>query len=147
LKCDPFGLLPSEACAPDQKVLYVEDFQDGQAQEWPFISAGINGDMPNGWTVIDESGNKILKLANAPSPGNDELENHVFDNFIWRAKFKIIGSDANMFFMWRITHPEQNTRKTHVGRLWDGCQSLDGAFPGQPGKPDGDEYGRERRQT
>ncbi len=114
LKRDPFGLLPSEACAPDQKVLYTEDFQDGQAQEWPFISASVRGDMPSGWSIVDEGGNKVLKLANAPSPSNDELENHVFDNFIWRAKFKIIGSDANMFFMWRITHPEQGTRKRMV---------------------------------
>jgi len=114
LKRDPFGLLPSEACAPDQKILYVEDFQDGQAQDWQMISASVRGDMPIGWSIIDEGGNKILKLANAPSPGNDELQNHTFDNFIWRAKFKIVGSDADMFFMWRITHAEQLTKRMAV---------------------------------
>ena len=32
LQRDPMGILPAEACATDQKVLYIEDFQDGQAQ-------------------------------------------------------------------------------------------------------------------
>ena len=40
LKRDPFGLLPSAACAPAQKALYFEDFQDGQAQGWPNIIDG-----------------------------------------------------------------------------------------------------------
>ncbi|MFL7870374.1 MAG: carboxypeptidase-like regulatory domain-containing protein, partial [Anaerolineales bacterium] len=30
LERDPYGLLPAEACAPGEKLLYIEDFQDGQ---------------------------------------------------------------------------------------------------------------------
>ena len=39
-----------------------------------------------------------MRLANAPSPSNDELQNNTFDNFVLHAKWKAIGNDANMFF-------------------------------------------------
>lgn len=35
LERDPFQLLPSEVCQPGQELLYLEDFEDGQAQDWP----------------------------------------------------------------------------------------------------------------
>jgi hypothetical protein len=114
LKRDPSGILPSEACASGQKVLYIEDFQDGLTQDWPEISAGIKGDMPNGWSIVDESGNKILRQAEAPGFANPELQNHSFDNFVWKAKFKVVGKDADMFYMWRISHPDDQTRKRYV---------------------------------
>jgi hypothetical protein len=34
LERDPFGLLPSEACRSEETLVYVDDFQDGKAQEW-----------------------------------------------------------------------------------------------------------------
>lgn len=108
---DPFGLLPSQVCATDQKVLYIEDFQDGQAQGWGSLSLGIEGKMPNGWTIIDESGNKILVHANAPSGGGDELQEQTFENFVWHLKFKMIGNDADMFFMWRVSHDADATKR------------------------------------
>ena len=107
LKRDPFGLLPSAVCAPDQKVLYVEDFQDGQAQRWPTITASLNGVMPFGWSIVDENGNKIL-LETKLSSGGDEMDGFTADNFVWHAKFKVIGNDAGLFFMWRITHSDPN---------------------------------------
>ena len=70
--------------------------------------------MPNGWGIVDEAGNKILLHANAPSPMNDELENKTFNNFVWRAKFKAAGNDADMFFMWRISHQEEGMRKRYA---------------------------------
>jgi hypothetical protein len=111
LKRDPFGLIPSAACAPDNKVLYIEDFQDGQAQGWPDISAGIHGDMPNGWTLIDENGNKILALSRAPSGLGSILEGYTFDNFVWHLKFKVMGTDSEMFFMWRLTNPGPEAKR------------------------------------
>jgi hypothetical protein len=107
LKRDPFGLLPSTACAPDQKVLYIEDFQDGQVQGWPTITASLNGVMPFGWSIVDENGNKIL-LETKSSSGGDEMDGFTADNFVWHAKFKAIGNDAGLFFMWRITHSDPN---------------------------------------
>ncbi len=55
-----------------------------------------------------------MRLANAPSPSNDELQNNTFDNFVLHAKWKAIGNDADMFFMWRVSHPDDTTRKCYV---------------------------------
>jgi hypothetical protein len=114
LKRDPFGVLPSEVCAPDQKVLYTEDFQDGQAQGWGNISMGVDGNMPNGWTLIDESGNKTLQHADAPTPSGDELSEHIFNNFVWHLKYKVIGKDADMFFTWRLSHDSDGNTKRYA---------------------------------
>jgi len=114
LERDPFGILPVEACKPGENVLYLEDFQDGEAQDWPMMSASITGDMPGGWNLMDDNGNKILKIADAPTSGNDELQNHTFDNFMWRTKFSVTGNDADMFFMWRISHTDDGSRKRVV---------------------------------
>lgn len=43
LERDPFGILTSEACAPGETLLYVEDFQDGHAQGWETIEYGAQG--------------------------------------------------------------------------------------------------------
>lgn len=113
LQRDPFGLLPSEACASGQKTLYTEDFQDEVAQGWQQISFGINGDMPNGWKIIDENGNKALSHGNAPSGTNDDLQGLTVDNFVWHLKYKVTGNDGDMFFAWRITH-EADSNKLYV---------------------------------
>ena len=68
LKRDPFAILPSEVCAPDQKILYVEDFQDGKSQGWQNISLGVDGNMPNGWTLLDEMEIKSCTMAMPPRP-------------------------------------------------------------------------------
>ncbi|MFZ5910624.1 MAG: carboxypeptidase regulatory-like domain-containing protein [Chloroflexota bacterium] len=112
LQRDPYGLLPAEACASDQKVLYVEDFQDGQAQDWDDpIQIGIDGNMPNGWSLLEEDGNKVLLFANAPEGTHVRLQNHTFDNFVWHAKYKVIGADTESFFMWRISQDAEATRR------------------------------------
>ena len=85
----------------------------GRHRDGPILSTGVDGNMPNGWSIIDESGNKILSHALAPSGTNDELQGFVFDNFVWHLKFKVTGKDAGMFFMWRITH-ETDFRKRYV---------------------------------
>jgi len=114
LQRDPFGILPAVACEAGQKVLYIEDFQDGQSQGWTEISDGISGNMPNGWTLLDESGNKILVHSNAPSPTGSVLGEHTFNNFVWHLRYKVIGKDADMFFLWRISNAEAGTKRYAV---------------------------------
>ena len=109
----PSTSLPAEACAPGQKVLYVEDFQDGQAQGWNTIQSSLNGSEPFGWSVIDEEGNKILVEAKRSS-GGDEMSRFTADNFVWHAKFKVSGNDAGVFFMWRISYTGDGMRKRYV---------------------------------
>ncbi len=108
---------PSESplakmCAPGQKVLYAEDFEDGEVQKWPSIQGSVAGVQPYGWSIVDEGGNKVLVEAKASSSG-DEMENFTADNFVWHTKFKVLGRDTGIFFMWRISHAE-GIRKRYV---------------------------------
>jgi hypothetical protein len=111
LSRDPMGILPEEACAPGQPVLYIEDFQDGLSRGWETIPLGIGGDMPNGWSIIDEDGNKILVHADAPSGGGDTLQERTFGNFVWHIKYKSVGQDADMFFMWRLSRSDAGQKR------------------------------------
>jgi hypothetical protein len=57
LKRDPYGLLPSTACAAGESLLYMEDFQGGQTDMAHYDGAPAPtplGDVP------DEAGNTIL---------------------------------------------------------------------------------------
>lgn len=111
LNRDPYGVLPAEACAPGQKVLYIEDFQDGQAQGWNTVQLGVGGNMPNGWSLLDEGGNKILLHANSPDFSGDQLQEHSFNNFVWHTKFKVTGNDTEIFFMWRMSQDAEGGRR------------------------------------
>jgi len=111
---------PSESplakmCAPGQNVLYTEDFEDGEAQNWSSVQGSVAGVKPYGWSIVDDGGNKVLVEAKASS-GGDEMAAFKADNFVWRAKFKVIGNDASMFFMWRISQFE-GVRKRYVVML------------------------------
>jgi hypothetical protein len=99
-------------CAPGQKVLYTEDFEDGEAQKWPSIQGSVAGVKPYGWSIIDEGGNKVLIEAKESS-GGDEMAAFTADNFVWYTKFKVVGNDTGMFFMWRISQAE-GVRKRYV---------------------------------
>jgi len=88
LERDPPGLLPSEACAPGERLLYIEDFQDGEAQGWPEIEyraqdwdIGPGPDMP---------GDMVL-FRPAEHEGGAEFHDQTFDNAVWRLQFMPIG--------------------------------------------------------
>jgi hypothetical protein len=146
---------PSESplakmCAPGQKVLYAEDFEDGEAQKWPTVQGSVAGNKPYGWSIVNEGGNKVLVEAKASS-GGDEMINFIADNFVWHAKFKVTGNDASIFFMWRISM-DNDTRKRYVVTL--GAQQkpfmirftdkITGASPINVGSGTGDILERDR---
>ncbi|MBI5351578.1 MAG: hypothetical protein HZB50_02960 [Chloroflexi bacterium] len=127
---DPFGLLPSDGCGVEGKLLYMEDFQDTEAQEW--------GNVPINWSILNEDGNNILSIFAVsdmpPYSGAELAEYYKFDNFVWHSKLKIVGSDTNIFFDYRVTHPDKDTRyrmtvsfgakdKTSIARFWDTATS------------------------
>jgi hypothetical protein len=72
----------------------------------------VAGVKPYGWSIVEENGNKVLVEAKASS-GGDEMAAFAADNFVWHAKFKVLGNDASMFFMWRISQVE-GVRKRYV---------------------------------
>jgi hypothetical protein len=98
---DPFGLLPADACAPGEALLYGEDFQDGLAQGWPNITAATDFAAANGWSVGPaEDGNKVLIFKDVMESG-DDLQDFSFDNAVWRLKVRVDGSDGFSFLNWR----------------------------------------------
>lgn len=105
LERDPFGLLPSEACAAGETLLYVEDFQDGYAENWPNVVAATDFAAPNGWSIgPDEEGNLILSASETTAFADDSLMPEggmAFDNAVWRLRLRYAGTDADMFLNWR----------------------------------------------
>ncbi|NOH02303.1 MAG: hypothetical protein HND47_10280 [Chloroflexi bacterium] len=88
LERDPNGLLPSQACAPGETLLYVEDFQDGQAHGWPEIEF-----FAQGWLIEEyatEPGNLVASNNNMSHHGNS-LQNASYSDAVWRLRFLVNG--------------------------------------------------------
>jgi len=85
---DPHGLLPSEACAPGERLLYLEDFQDGEAQGWQEIEFRTQG-----WDLAphpDSPGDRVVLRPG--EQGRSEARLHdIFDNAVWRVRFMLHG--------------------------------------------------------
>jgi hypothetical protein len=105
LQRDPAALLPAEACAPGETLLYLEDFQDGQAQGW------INIDNAP-WSLgpaPDNPGNTVLTIS-GPLTGNlPVLLDHVFENAVWRIRARYDGNVATLF-NWRHSWDQGDKR-------------------------------------
>ncbi|MGB2963206.1 MAG: carboxypeptidase-like regulatory domain-containing protein [Anaerolineales bacterium] len=88
LERDPHGVLPSEACGPGEKLLYVEEFQDGEAQGWPEIIYRAQG-----WDIVPDSEfpDDYVLFKPADFDGSAELQDLIFDNAVWRLEFKPVG--------------------------------------------------------
>ncbi len=111
LELDPFGLLPENACTMGEKLLYLEDFQDGKAQGWQNIMAAVELNAQNGWSIQpDETGNIVLMAANSSTGVADNLGDMKFDNAVWRLKVMVVGSDANGFLNWRHSFEQGDWR-------------------------------------
>lgn len=88
LEPDPYGVLPSSACAPGEALLYVEDFQDTQAQGWPQIEFRAQG-----WSIADyaeEPGNAVASYAGDEHQGS-ALEGIEFSDAVWRLRYRVDG--------------------------------------------------------
>ncbi len=91
LQRDPFGLLPSEACASGEKLLYAEDFQDNRAQGWNEIDLKTPGwDMA---ASAEKAGDIILSAQYSEMLGDGPLSSRLnemeFENAVWRVNFLI----------------------------------------------------------
>lgn len=99
---DPFGLRPDQACTPNQKLLYLEDFQDQSAPGWDEINESIRG-----WSMEpapDQPGNIVAAARYADivgdQPVSSRLLNSQFENAVWRVRFmysKPFTSEENWF--------------------------------------------------
>jgi hypothetical protein len=113
LERDPFGLLPSEACRENEALLYIEDFQDGEAQGWPEIQFNAPGWHLDADPDPERADNLLIYAQSAPLPGQPvsstlQTENNQFDNAVWRIRFMMVGR-VEESFNWR-----QNTQPLQV---------------------------------
>ncbi len=84
LERDPFGLLPSMACGPNEQLLYINDIQDGILSDWPAIDSKAFG-----WDVgpnPDEPENMVIHQSGG-SEAFASLEGFTFDDIVWRIQF------------------------------------------------------------
>lgn len=98
LEGDPFGLLLSQACRPQEKVIYVDDFQDGKAQEWDTIELGAPG-----WSIEkapDQNENLVIAAREgAPWSWFGGMQKYSFNNIVWRFMFYYEGQgDSHINF-------------------------------------------------
>ena len=96
---DPHGILPSEACGPGEKLLYIDDFQDGEAQGWEEIEFRAQG-----WGLIpepDSVGNKIIQNSNETDT-QIQLSDFTFDNAVWRISVMPQGKPNFLQFYWHL---------------------------------------------
>lgn len=109
LERDTLGLAPADACAAGETLLYIEDFNDGQAQGWPNISAAVELGAQNGWSILEQpTGNRLLQAANGILPASDTLQNFVFEDAVWRIQVYYEGSDTDGFLNWRHSFVDPN---------------------------------------
>ena len=100
---DPHGILPSEACGPGEKLLYIEDFQDGKAQGWQEIEY-----RSPGWDLVphpDSTGNKVASFLSETGTYTS-LGDVTFDDAVWRIQIMPVGKNNEIFFNWHaVTEP------------------------------------------
>lgn len=102
LERDPFGVLPSEACGAGESLLYVDDFQDGEAQGWN--RSADNPDTTYVGPASDQAANlvwtidatKITSFNNAWLGANYGNQN-LFGDSVWRMKFMVNRPTAPSF--------------------------------------------------
>jgi hypothetical protein len=91
LELDPFGLLPGNACAVNEKPLYIADFQDNQAAGWTGVAEGAKG-----WSLGPDPaqpGNIVMIARGSPDgmAAAIDLSNFTFTNAVWRVSVKFDG--------------------------------------------------------
>ena len=120
---DPYGVVPAEACAPGEKQLYAEDFQDGKAQGWQNPTAAIEFNANNGWGLgPKEEGNQVLFYTGI-NEGSDDLKDYTFDNAVWRIKVQMVGNDGFSFL--NLRHSQTGAGDTRYPFQWGGKGFMD----------------------
>ena len=124
MELDPNGLLLQNACAPGETLVYVDDFQDGDAEEW-------QPDQPGGWTVEPDPDNPDdLVMSATGSEGWAWLggrDTYSFDNVVWRMWMKY-DDNPDMHLNFRFAESDYDSRyiiavnanNANFGRLQQG---------------------------
>lgn len=101
---------PDQVCLEGEKLLYLEDFQDGHAQGWPEIEFRAQN-----WEIVPDP--ELPENLVARNPGTYEagsnLEGYTFENAVWRADFYKTGLPEYVF----IWHHESEPYETEYGSI------------------------------
>jgi hypothetical protein len=90
MKRDPYGLLPSTACAVGEKLLYIQDFQSGTAPGWSDLEY-----QTQGWSIGEfpgETGNNVAIAASTERIHSTLTTLTLPENAVWRLNFRVNGS-------------------------------------------------------
>ncbi len=136
LELDPDGLLVKNACAPGEKLVYLEDFQDGQAQDWDAVENNLQG-----WSVEanpDNTDDMVIAAREGAPWAWLRGPEYAFDNAVWRFRFKYTGS-ANSQINFRHDEAAQQRYILFIGdeaylARFDKGNHLDLGFAGRPQK-------------
>ena len=96
---DQYVLSPSQACLPEERLLYLEDFQDNQAQGWPEIEFHAQG-----WDLTQHPDSTINKVIQFPGETDSsiQLRGLTFEDSVWRIYFMPKGRPNYINFDWHI---------------------------------------------
>ena len=80
LQTDPLQVNPETACPDGAKVLYIEDFEDGFAQDWDGISRPTFS-----FDTLEDGGTVLTYAENNPNPaGTPIMLGQEVGNFVWK---------------------------------------------------------------
>jgi len=103
---DPFQILPAEACGPGQDLLYLEDFEDGDAQEWQDL------ERPKWSFGDDEINGKTLSLYTPDSVASTQYQAE-FGNAVWSFDIKMNGP-VDLHINWHSKESEDGSSRYFV---------------------------------
>jgi len=110
---DPFGILPSDACLQGEQLLYIEDFQDQQAQGWSEIDIGTQD-----WEIIPHPDNpNNYAVSKLSAFGQQSSYNDNFVNSVWRFKIMHIGNPVSNF-SWQVHIKEKANSGWSSYAIW-----------------------------
>ena len=92
---DPKQVLPSTACLPNQELLYIEDFEDGQMQEWENVFQPI-------WDFVEFEDRGTVLVLDPPEGEEARSSRPVdYDNIVWH--FDLMRESGDQL-MWISMH-------------------------------------------
>jgi len=116
LQRDPVGLAAADACAPEEKLLYIEDFQDGKAEGWQNMTAAAEFGAQNGWALAQQEEGNWVAAFTGGHEGIDDLQGMTFENFVWRLRIRAQGTDGFSFI--NLKHSPKQGGETRYPVQW-----------------------------
>ena len=130
MEIDPLQLNPAKVCSPDQKIIYVEDFEDGQAQYMENL-------VEPKWDLVSLEDNGMVLSANSPGGSAEAMVNSVFSNAVWLFDIKTSGV-IDVDFLWHVSEvdegPTAGLYRYNIAYQPGEILELDFERPGEKGK-------------